>query len=89
MRSIQRMFHEILYETTWMNEEMKNFALYKLDNIITIMAYPDFIPDAKALNKFYENLRICKWDNYGNAQRLRAFRYAYQLSQLSTRDREL
>lgn len=72
-----------------MDDEMKYAAITKLKNMITIMGYPDFITDSVALDQFYENLRICKWDHYGNAQRIRAFKFAYQLSQLSKRNRAL
>lgn len=89
IRDLQYTFDELLSETPWMDEKMKIVAKEKLEYMITIMGYPDFTIDNYLLDKLYENLRICKYDHYGNSQRIRAFRFAYQLSTLPSRDRAL
>lgn len=90
IKNIQRIFKEMLTtEISWMDEKMKQTALSKLENMITIMGYPNFITNPDYVDDFYKNLDIFYWDHYGNAQRLRAFKFAYQLSTLSHRDRAL
>lgn len=89
LQDLQNSFSEIISESSLMNDTIKEIALKKLQNMNTILAFPDFVTYRSKLNKFYQNLRICKWDNYGNSERIRAFKQAYQLSQLEKRDRTL
>ncbi|KAG5878476.1 hypothetical protein JTB14_003163 [Gonioctena quinquepunctata] len=87
IRDLQRTYRETLQNVTWMDNTTKANAIEKFDNMITIFGYPDFVPEPDRLDKFYENLRICKWDNYGNTKRMKAFKNAYQISQVAKRDR--
>lgn len=80
-------FAEIVSEADWMSDGNKATALLKNSKMITLLGYPEVSEDKTELDKFYESLRICSWDNYGNVKRLRAFRMAYQLSQAKSRDR--
>lgn len=89
IRDLQNSFKEIVNEITWMDEDSKAVAIQKVNNMITILGYPDFVSNKTLLDKFYENVKICKWDNYGNSRRIRAFKQAYQISQIAERDRTL
>uniref|UniRef100_V5GXP8 Neprilysin-2 n=1 Tax=Anoplophora glabripennis TaxID=217634 RepID=V5GXP8_ANOGL len=87
IKDIKNSFTEIMNQTTWMDEQSKTVAIQKINNLVTIMGYPDFVSNKTLLDRFYENVRICKWDNYGNSRRIRAFKQAYQISQVEKRDR--
>lgn len=87
IKDLQHTFKDLILDIPWMDKKMKEIAKDKLKNMITIMGYPDFITDVNALDKFYDNLDICEWDHYSNAQKIRAFKFSYQLSQLPERDR--
>ncbi|KAJ8982592.1 hypothetical protein NQ317_005064 [Molorchus minor] len=87
IRDLQSSFMEIIDEATWMDEESKTVAVQKVENMVTLLGYPDFADNKTLLDRFYENVRICKWDNYGNSKRIRAFKQAYQISQVANRDR--
>ncbi|KAJ8916562.1 hypothetical protein NQ315_000206 [Exocentrus adspersus] len=87
IRDLQDSFKEIIGEITWMDDESKAVAVQKVRNMVTMLGYPDLVSNKTTLDKFYENVRVCKWDNYGNSWRIRAFKQAYQISQLAKRDR--
>ncbi|CAH0549260.1 unnamed protein product [Brassicogethes aeneus] len=74
-------------EIDWMDSDSKSHALNKVKNMITLLGYPEKSEDKEDIDEFYENLRICNWDNFGNAKNIRAFKMAYQLSQSKSRDR--
>ncbi|KAJ8954193.1 hypothetical protein NQ318_005788 [Aromia moschata] len=87
VRDLQASYKEVLDEITWMDDASKAVAVRKVENMVTILGYPSFVSNKTLLDKFYENVRICKWDNYGNSKRIRAFKQAYQISQVAKRDR--
>ncbi|KAJ8969344.1 hypothetical protein NQ314_001805 [Rhamnusium bicolor] len=89
IRDLQSSFKEIIDEITWMDDASKAVAILKVNNMVTLLGYPDFVANRTLLDQFYENVRICKWDNYGNSRRIRAFKQAYQISQVANRDRTL
>lgn len=64
----------------WVDEEDKEVLKTKLSNAFVSLAYPDTVSERTDLDKFYENVEICQGDNYGNSQRIRAFRMAYAFS---------
>ena len=70
-----------------MDDESKSAARRKVTNMLINLGYPHFVSDVRELDRFYENLEICKWDNYGNTKRLRAFKQAVVLNMLERRDR--
>lgn len=83
-------FIGILKESDWLDEQTRSKAIDKVDNMITLLGYPDFIENPKLLDRYYENVRICTWDHFGNAQRLRAFGLASNLALLGKpRNREV
>uniref|UniRef100_A0A6P7GBB3 Neprilysin-4-like n=1 Tax=Diabrotica virgifera virgifera TaxID=50390 RepID=A0A6P7GBB3_DIAVI len=81
-------FRELIQNTTWMDTQSKEDAVAKLKRMIMILGHPDISYDKENLDKFYENLKICKWDHYGNSIRIKAFKNAYQISQISKRERD-
>lgn len=81
-QGIQAAFKEILTESEWMDAESREAALQKAEKMFLMLAYPDFVEDKTTLDKFYENVRICQWDHYGNSQRIRAYKQAYKFSLL-------
>lgn len=83
-------FVDLLNDNDWMDAESKAQALLKVQNMISLIAYPDLVENGTELDKFYENLRICSWDGYGNSYRIRAFKLANQLAPIDKpRDRTL
>lgn len=89
IKDLQNSFKDVINETSWMDDKSKAFAVEKINNMITLLGFPDFVSNKTLLDKFYENVRICKWDNYGNSRRIRAFKQAYQISQVGQRERTL
>ncbi|CAG9814974.1 unnamed protein product [Phaedon cochleariae] len=87
IRDIQDTYRDNLNSSDWMDQQCQAKAIDKFDKMVTILGYPDFVPEASSLDKFYENLTIYKWDNYGNTKRINSFRNAYQISQIARRDR--
>ncbi|XP_044261198.1 uncharacterized protein LOC123009135 [Tribolium madens] len=86
IENIRAVFKEILLKSDWMDES-RDKALKKAENMMILLGYPDFVDDKNTLDKFYQNFRICEWDNYGNARTIRAFKQAYQFTQLWKLDR--
>lgn len=72
-----------------MDQKSINAAVLKANNILTLLAYPDFVESANNLDSFYQNLPICGWNTYSNAKNIRAFRQAYQFNQLDNTARNL
>ncbi|RZC39331.1 uncharacterized protein BDFB_004487, partial [Asbolus verrucosus] len=87
VQNIRDAFEEILATSDWLDDKSRDAALKKVNNMLILLAYPDFVEDRRKLDEFYKNLRICEWDNYGNARNMRAFKQAYQFTQLGALDR--
>ncbi|KAF7285786.1 hypothetical protein GWI33_009970 [Rhynchophorus ferrugineus] len=84
---LQSTFKEVINEAEWMDDSSKEAAYKKVDNIFTLLGYPKFTSDREALDYFYQNLPICKWDHYQNSRNLRAFKQAYVLNMISKRNK--
>lgn len=83
IQKIQLSFSNLMDENDWMDEESKKRALTKVEKMISLLAYPEeIVENGTALDKFYENLRICTWENYGNTQRLRSFKQALHFASI-------
>lgn len=90
MEDLQNAFFDVIQESEWMDDATKEAALNKARQMITLLAYPEFVEDEELVNSYYENLRVCGWDHFGNSQRLRAFSKALEYSTVvKERDREL
>ncbi|KAJ3652157.1 hypothetical protein Zmor_018147 [Zophobas morio] len=83
---LRDIFKSVIPSLDWIDDESRNTVLQKIDNVVVFLAYPVFTNDKTSLDHFYENVRICEWDNYGNARRIRAFKKAYALSQYLNHD---
>lgn len=82
--NIRSSFGETLQSVDWMDDKSRDAALKKSENMLLLLGYPDFVDNASKLDAFYKNLHICKFDNYGNTKNLRAFKQAYQFTQLQS-----
>lgn len=90
VEDLQHSFFEVIQQSEWMDDVTKETAKEKAENMITLLAYPNFVEDDALLDQYYENLRVCAWDHFGNSQRLRAFTKAINYAQIGQeRDREL
>lgn len=80
----------MIRESDWIDDETKVKALKKSSNMITLLGFPEQSYDTILLDRYYENVRVCEWDHFGNSQRLRAMQQAIQFSQYGKpRNREL
>lgn len=73
---LQVAFEGILREADWLDDITREKALQKASKMISTLGYPNFVKNSTMVDYYYENVRICKWEHFGNAQRLRAFRQA-------------
>lgn len=89
IKNVQTAFQENLNNVDWMDDKSRDAALAKVKNILVLLGYPDFAENKTSLDKFYKNFRVCEFDNYGNARTIRAFKQAYQFTQLGKPDRTL
>lgn len=90
MEDLQSAFLEVIEESEWMDDSTKTAAANKANEMITLLAFPDFVENATKVDEYYENLRVCSWDHFGNSQRLRAFSKALDYSTIDkARDKEL
>lgn len=90
VEDLQNAFFDVIAESEWMDESTKTAATNKAKEMITLLAYPDFVENETRVDEYYENLRVCGWDHFGNSQRLRAFSKALDYSSADkARDREL
>lgn len=49
---------ELILSSEWTNENAKNFMRGKIDNIISLIGYPDWYRNETALAKLYEGVRM-------------------------------
>lgn len=71
---------EVLENTEWMDTESKNKAREKAEKMITLLGYPEeIVEDILELDEYYDDMKVCTWDHFGNAQRLRAFQLGLNL----------
>ncbi|KAJ3322537.1 Endothelin-converting enzyme 2 [Boothiomyces sp. JEL0866] len=56
-----------LLELDWMDETSKNAAVAKLDNIVKIVGYPDWVKDAHKILEYYQPLRFSPDTYFENA----------------------
>jgi hypothetical protein len=89
VQNIRDELAETLGTSQWMDAQSRASALKKAENMLVLLGFPDFVDDPDLLDVFYQNLRVCQWDNYGNARNIRAFKQAYQFSQLGKPERNL
>lgn len=49
---------ERILSSEWTNENAKNFMIEKINNIVSLIGYPDWYHNETALVKLYEGVRI-------------------------------
>jgi membrane metallo-endopeptidase-like protein 1 len=64
IEDLQASFREILLETDWMEDETRQYALEKANEMQSLIGYPDFILNDTALDEYYDNLTLLDSDNY-------------------------
>ncbi|PIO72523.1 hypothetical protein TELCIR_05539, partial [Teladorsagia circumcincta] len=57
-------FHEMLVENNWMDESTKKTAFEKIQEMLSLIAYPPFILDSKELDNRYNNFTVKETDSY-------------------------
>ncbi|KAK6032688.1 peptidase family M13 [Ostertagia ostertagi] len=59
-------FQEMLTENTWMDEKTKKSAIQKSLEMLSQIAYPDFILNGKELDNHYDNFSVSENDSYSD-----------------------
>lgn len=57
-RDIQQSFRELLRLTDWIDDETKNLAAHKVDEMMLRIGYPDFILNKQELDDRYKEVKI-------------------------------
>ncbi|XGW10612.1 hypothetical protein V3C99_012257 [Haemonchus contortus] len=57
-------FIEMLVENDWMDKSTKKAAFKKVKGMLKLVAYPDFILDAKKLDNYYKGFSVDETDSY-------------------------
>jgi predicted metalloendopeptidase len=73
INSIKKAFINNFENIAWMNSVTRKLAEEKVNFMDTLIGYPDFIGDDKALNSKYKDLKIVEDDYFGNEIRLIEF----------------
>lgn len=73
IKELQHAFLELMISNNWMDTETKKLAQQKADALLVQMGFPDEADDEIQLNQHFKPLRICRYDHFGNMNRLRAF----------------
>lgn len=81
IKNIQDTFKSSVSTSDWIDTESRDFIAKKIDNIVISLGFPELVNFKSKIDEFYQNVRICQWDNYGNSYRIRAFKQAYLLRQ--------
>nr|XP_022911284.1 neprilysin-11-like [Onthophagus taurus] len=66
-------FEDMLEEAEWIDAKTRGEALLKLEYMYTLLGYPDYAENAELLDEYYDDLRVCTWEHFGNSQRSRSF----------------
>ncbi|VDO38628.1 unnamed protein product [Onchocerca flexuosa] len=61
---LKNAFKEMLEEYNWLHESTRQKALKKLDEMLTLIGYPEFIRRAKDLDEYYKLLHIYPNDTF-------------------------
>ncbi|KAI9104126.1 hypothetical protein DFS34DRAFT_691546 [Phlyctochytrium arcticum] len=59
----------------WMDAKTKEAAIAKLDNMIEIVGYPDWLADAETVSKYYESVTFQSKKYFENAVQAQVFSY--------------
>lgn len=90
VKSLSKSFRAILAEKDWIGKDGKKVAGEKQKKMVELLGFPDFVHKPKKLDEYYEGLKVCSYDHFGNMQRLRAFSFGKSVRVMGNeRDRYL
>lgn len=70
---LRKSFLELMISNDWMDAETKKLAKIKADSLLVQMGFPNEVNNDLYLDEHFKPLRICRYDHFGNMNRLRAF----------------
>ncbi|XP_026478892.1 neprilysin-like [Ctenocephalides felis] len=70
---LRKSFLELMISNDWMDAETKKLAKIKADSLLVQMGFPNEVNSDLYLDEHFKPLRICRYDHFGNMNRLRAF----------------
>ncbi len=70
IRSIKKSFVNNFPNIKWMDKETRKLAEEKVNSVVDLIGYPDFIDDENALNERYKLIYVDEDDYFGNEIRL-------------------
>lgn len=82
VEEVRSAFKRNLPDLEWMDDETRNAAKEKADNILDLIGFPDFILDADKLDKFYEKVDINASAYFGNSVEVLRFLVQAELESL-------
>lgn len=56
VEDLRAAFKEMLEENDWMDDATRSYAKLKADQMIALIAYPDFILNDTALDEYYDKV---------------------------------
>lgn len=57
-KEIQKIFHELVENATWLDNTTRSLAKIKIDNMCLRIGYPDFVLDVDQLSEMYTDVQI-------------------------------
>ncbi len=54
VEDLRSAFKELVSETEWMDDETQQAAMMKADQMLQLMAYPDWLTHEQDLDQYYE-----------------------------------
>ncbi|CAJ0606418.1 unnamed protein product [Cylicocyclus nassatus] len=64
LENLLEIFRDILSTSDWMDDETRAAALDKANQMLPLIAYPDFILDDEKLDQYYDGLNVHDNDSY-------------------------
>lgn len=58
LENIKTSFSKMINESTWIDENTKSRIMQKKNNLGSFIGYPEWVFDDKALNKYYEGVKL-------------------------------
>lgn len=82
VENLREAMEELIEDADWMDDSTKNYAIYKLKNILILTGSPDYLETDIELDKYYKKLKIFRNDHFGNINRLRSFSQGKNFAEL-------
>merc|ERR1711997_1325197 len=55
---VEENFKEVVGESIWMDEETQPKAMEKADDLVTLLGYPDWLPDHMELDNYFAGVHV-------------------------------